>query len=329
MKLLGAFILILLLSFAPRTFAQTTEAPELAQSRQLNSQVMQLFAEGKYDEALPIAKRALELREKAFGPVHEELWPLLMNLGEISRMKKQWHEAQAYFQRALEIAAKTHPDSDIQIAPVLDKLGYVAYEGGHETEAVKFFQRSLDIKDKNIGSESPEAASTALNLGEIYKGRRDFQAAKPLYERIVRVREKSPGEHNKELIKALENYLEILLALKDTAGAESVRDRLDQMLVTEGVIQGGVLNGKAIRLVTPEYPLAARMDRARGIVRVRVLIDEQGKVSQALAISSGALHPALIHAAENAARQSEFTPTVIAGKPVKVIGTIIYRFVAQ
>ncbi|HLG13091.1 MAG TPA: TonB family protein [Blastocatellia bacterium] len=37
-------------------------------------------------------------------------------------------------------------------------------------------------------------------------------------------------------------------------------------------------------------------------------------------------HPYLQEAAEDAARRWKFTPTKVAGKPVKVIGTITFSF---
>lgn len=91
-------------------------------------------------------------------------------------------------------------------------------------------------------------------------------------------------------------------------------------------ISGGVLNGKAVRLVTPPYPAIARSAHASGSVQVQVLIDENGNVVSAHAVSG---HPLLQGAAVAAARASKFTPTKLSGQPVKVNGVIIYNFVAQ
>src|SRR5216684_7941418 len=91
-------------------------------------------------------------------------------------------------------------------------------------------------------------------------------------------------------------------------------------------ISGGVLNGKAVHLVTPPYPAIARSAHASGAVQVQVLIDENGNVISAHATSG---HPLLQAAAVQAARSSKFTPTKLSGQPVKVNGVIIYNFVAQ
>jgi len=88
-------------------------------------------------------------------------------------------------------------------------------------------------------------------------------------------------------------------------------------------ISGGVLNGRAVRLVTPPYPAIARSAHASGAVQVQVLIDENGNVISASAVSG---HPLLRAAAVAAARASKFSPTKLSGQPVKVNGVIVYNF---
>lgn len=89
-------------------------------------------------------------------------------------------------------------------------------------------------------------------------------------------------------------------------------------------ISGGVLNGKATSLPKPPYPPAARAVRASGAVSVQVLIDEDGRVVSATAVSG---HPLLRAAAVAAARGARFSPTQLSGQPVKVNGVITYNFV--
>ena len=94
---------------------------------------------------------------------------------------------------------------------------------------------------------------------------------------------------------------------------------------TEGSIVGGVLNGKAIVLPKPAYPPIARAAHASGTVVVQVLIDEEGNVVSAHAVSG---HPLLQAASVAAAREAKFSPTTLAGQRVKVTGVIQYNFVA-
>jgi periplasmic protein TonB len=84
-------------------------------------------------------------------------------------------------------------------------------------------------------------------------------------------------------------------------------------------ISGGVLNGKAIYLPRPETPSGD----VNGVVLVQVLVDENGSVIDARAVSG----PQSLHnAAVSAARLARFMPTVLAGQPVQVTGTLSYNF---
>lgn len=85
-----------------------------------------------------------------------------------------------------------------------------------------------------------------------------------------------------------------------------------------------ILNGRALQLPKPPYPRLAKIAGAEGPVNVQVLVDESGKVISAKA-SSG--HPLLRDAAEQAALEAHFSPTMLGQQAVKVSGVIIYNFV--
>jgi periplasmic protein TonB len=79
-------------------------------------------------------------------------------------------------------------------------------------------------------------------------------------------------------------------------------------------------------LIAPEYPPIARSAHASGQVRVLVIIDKEGKIKAAQVVDG---HPLLAAAAIKAARASRFSPTMLEGNPVNVLGEIIYNFVGK
>ncbi len=85
-----------------------------------------------------------------------------------------------------------------------------------------------------------------------------------------------------------------------------------------------IVNGKAVLLVKPDYPSAARAVRAAGTVNIQITINELGYVISSKAISG---HPLLRAAAINAAKESKFSPTIFNGIPAKVTGIVVYNFV--
>lgn len=88
-------------------------------------------------------------------------------------------------------------------------------------------------------------------------------------------------------------------------------------------LSGGVLNGKALDLPMPQYPEVARRMRLSGLVQVEVVVDENGKVISARALSGPA---SLRDVAVQAALRARFSPTKLSGQGVKVSGQINYNF---
>jgi TonB family protein len=88
----------------------------------------------------------------------------------------------------------------------------------------------------------------------------------------------------------------------------------------------GVDRAQILSLPKPAYPPIARAAHATGEVDVRVIIDYDGKVIAAAAVSG---HPLLQAASVRAAREALFAPAKLNGQPVRVTGVIRYTFSAQ
>lgn len=99
---------------------------------------------------------------------------------------------------------------------------------------------------------------------------------------------------------------------------------LEKTSLTMKMVSSGVLNGKATHMPKPDYPAAALAVRAAGAVSVQVVVDEDGNPIGASAMSG---HPLLRKAAETAAMQAKFSPTLLSGQPVKISGVLTYNFV--
>ena len=83
------------------------------------------------------------------------------------------------------------------------------------------------------------------------------------------------------------------------------------------------LQASAINRVEAVYPPAALAARIFGTVSVEVTVDESGNVTSARALSG---HPLLKEAAVEAARGWTFKPTLLQGKPIKVLGALTFTF---
>ncbi|HEY0761496.1 MAG TPA: TonB family protein [Pyrinomonadaceae bacterium] len=87
-----------------------------------------------------------------------------------------------------------------------------------------------------------------------------------------------------------------------------------------------LLCGKAISLPKPAYPEEAKAKKIAGVVRVKIVIDEEGRTIWANAIEGP---PLLVEPSIKAACQSRHSPTKISDRTVKAAGIISYNFVSK
>jgi TonB family protein len=88
------------------------------------------------------------------------------------------------------------------------------------------------------------------------------------------------------------------------------------------LISTGSLSGRESKRVTPVYPAVARSARVTGTVRVFAIVDENGKIW----VTNSEGPPMLKKAAEDAARNWTFPPTMVSGKAVRLAGYLDFDF---
>jgi TonB family protein len=302
-------------------------SPELSEAFRLNGEAVRLHGQKKYDEALPLAKRSLELRGKALGPDHELVATSLYNLAGIYAAKLRYADAESLLNRALRILEKKFGVDSKNLTDTLEYLALIRFAQRRNGDAEKLYLRALEIKEKAFGPEHLSTAQTLSLFGTFYE-RVDKPAKAPQYfKRSLAIREKMLGPNHPDLAESLEKcacaltlndqvdegnqYLERAIKIRKLAENETVRQ------------PGGVLQGSALRREEPQYPAEARQRRVHGLVVVEVTVDICGRVINARALSGP---DELRSASVSAARRWRFSPTRLSGRPVKVIGTIVFNF---
>lgn len=332
MKKLG--IILAVLCVFNLANAQTSQKDE---AERLSIEAVKLFKAGKYKEAVPIAEKVVELREKEFGANHFKTGEALSNLGSIQRANGDNKEAEKTFERAIALY-EANPaltvNSRKTLAQMLEIVGFLKFGNNKSEKAAEFYQRALQEHEKIFGQDSPESVNSLWSLANIYQGKRDYKNAEIMYRRVLEIRVKNFGLRNSETSDAKARYECTSAKNENSAEAKKLLETLgfnnpvakntDQTSRTPKIIDAGVVNGKAISLAKPAYPLEARSTRASGAVMVQITINEEGKVIFACAFKGNKL---LYEASEGAAYQSVFSPTTIAGNPVKVTGVVVYNFV--
>ena len=88
-------------------------------------------------------------------------------------------------------------------------------------------------------------------------------------------------------------------------------------------VEFGPLVGYALKQFPPVYPAAARNMRTSGVVRVEIIIDENGEVAEVRKTSGPAL---LLSAARDAIKKWKFKPFTRDGRPIRASGFVNFNF---
>jgi periplasmic protein TonB len=89
------------------------------------------------------------------------------------------------------------------------------------------------------------------------------------------------------------------------------------------VVGGNIRPPVRTKYVMPEYPALARSTKVEGVVIIEALIGVDGRVEQARVLRS---KPFLDEAALAAVREWEYTPTLLNGRPTRVIMTVTVNY---
>ena len=191
----------------------------------LNQQVLDLYRQGKYAEALPIAQQALAICEKVFGAEHPIVATGINNLARLYDAQDRYAEAKPLHKRVLAIREKVlgpeHPDT----AQSLNNLAFLYKAMGSYDKAEPLYRRSLSIREKVLGTEHPDTAYTLNDLALMYHNMGAYDKAEPLYRRALAICEKTLGPEHPDTALILNNLAALYQAMGAYDKAEPLHRR--------------------------------------------------------------------------------------------------------
>ena len=254
----AAFALQIALICGTSAIAQESD---IGRADVLDRQVVQLYRQGRYADAISLATESLEIREKAFGPEHRALAPSLNNLAELYRNQGRYAEAEALYKRCLAIREKAlgaeHPD----VAETLNNLALLYDRQGRYTEAEPLFKRSLAIYEKAFGREHPHIAINLNNLAALYRSEGRYSEAEPLFKRSLAILEKARGPEHPDVASSLNNLATLY---RDQGRYSEAEPLYKRSLAIREKARG------------PEHP-----DVAVGVNNLALLFEKQGRYTEA------------------------------------------------
>ena len=207
----------------------------------------ELFREGKYQQALELVHRSIELQGLIFESQHPKYAASLGRLADLYQAQGQYEEAVSVIRQALAIEEKVLGSSHPDVATSLNKLAklYQAQESltadgqiqvqanqpldpvsadveanieeqrelEHPTEksaeALSLYQQALTIQETTLGPNHEAVANSLDNLGNLYQKQEEFTEAASLYQRALTIRESQLGPTDPDVASSLKNLASV------------------------------------------------------------------------------------------------------------------------
>src|SRR6266542_4128941 len=177
----------------------------LHDARKQFEEAVELQSAGKYDEALRLAERVLEIRERLLGAEHRDVPAAIDSVANIYVDRGEYVKAEPLYRRALDIREEALGKDHLDTAQSLTNLAALYYYQGKYAEAEPLFRRSLDICEKELGKDHPDTAANLNNLAFFYDSQGKYVEAEPLRKRALDIKEKTLGKDHPETAQSLNN----------------------------------------------------------------------------------------------------------------------------
>jgi tetratricopeptide (TPR) repeat protein len=187
---------------------------------ELNQRTSSLFAEGKYQEAIPIAERALDVAKRARGSEDLETADALNNLGRLYKKVGDYAKAEPLYEQALRIRQKVLGPEHLSTATSLNNLGLLYNDLREYAKAEPLLKEALRVYQKVLGNADPYTATSLDNLARLYRVVGDYAKAEPLLQEALRVRQKILGPEHPDTAVSLNNLGELYETMGEYAKAE-------------------------------------------------------------------------------------------------------------
>ena len=151
----------------------------------LNDEVSSLIQKQRYDDAIIVAKKALDVAERAEGPAHPDVARCLSALADLYLGKGQYDQAEPLFKRALTIRENALGKDHLDVAESLNSLGMLYYKQARYSRAEPLYKRAMEIWEKALGADHPVVAASLNSLAELYRTQGRYGLAEPLYKQLT------------------------------------------------------------------------------------------------------------------------------------------------
>ncbi len=189
---------------SPAVKESSSQDSELAEAERLDQQVILLYQQGKYSEAIPLAERALAIRRKILNE-NPDVATSLNNLAQLYENQGRYSQAELLYRQALEMRKRLLGDNHLDVASSLNNLAGLYQNQGRYSQAEPLYRQALEMKKRLLGDNHPLVASSLNNLAALYRNQGRYSEAEPLYRQALEMRKRLLGDNHPDVAQSLNN----------------------------------------------------------------------------------------------------------------------------
>lgn len=299
----------------------------------LMRRITALAQEGRYGEAVGLARKLATDAERASGPQSPLTAMTLIVLGQALQAQGEATEAEKVLRRALAIREKTLGPSHPDVAAVLSTLGQIALGQNRLKDAERDTLRAVAIDEKALGPDHLTTALARMTLGNLRHRQLREDEALDSFGRALEVFRKSPGQADMMVPVALNNiaeiyrmqgrlqpaeekFLEALALLEKQHGRDSVYvsatlNNLGELRRQQGKLQEAEQLARRALVIREKALGPDHADVAASLNNLALVFMRQGRIAEAEGLllrvltiqekASGSDHPTIAIALNNIA----------------------------
>ncbi|HKS40126.1 MAG TPA: CHAT domain-containing tetratricopeptide repeat protein [Blastocatellia bacterium] len=193
--------------------------------QRLKEESGRLYREEKYDEAISIIERMIQITEQSRGALHPDMIIMLNGLANVYLAKGDYAKAESLFVRVLEMTGKARGPKHADTVRAINNLAALYEREGEYSKAESLYARALQIREETLGPMHPNTSTSLHNMGRMYEGRADYTEAERLYIRALDINEKSLGPKHLNTAILLSSLGVLYFEKGDYVKAEPLHER--------------------------------------------------------------------------------------------------------
>jgi tetratricopeptide (TPR) repeat protein len=211
--------------------AESAYGPDSIRVGAVLHQLAQLdFEIGQLKSAESLWRRSLEIIQKRRAPEHPDALNIMVQLGDIARLRGRYREAQALLTYAA--AAADQPGGGPMLAVALHHLAVLYAKRGQHEIAEPIFLRSLAITDRDLGSRNIEWAICADNFARTLIALKRTDKAEEWTRSAIAAVEQSNATRHPFFLEILRDHARVLRKLGRKDQAKDISARIETMLAS-------------------------------------------------------------------------------------------------